>query len=268
MTQYAFIGAGNMAGAIIKGMTVGTGAFEGKNIHIFDPNPVVVNALKETCGVVAEDSMEAAIAAADIIVLAVKPHILTRLYPQLKAALGEKEALCISIAAARPLADLEAGLGSRPLVRVMPNINAKVGAATCAFCCSEKVTEEQKAAVRDMFATIGSIDELAEEFFAIFSAVAGAAPAFAYIYIDSLARAATKAGLPRPQALKFAAQTAMGSAKLVLESGEHPWALVDQVCSPGGTTIEGVSALQNNRFEATLTAALDAVIEKDRRLQG
>ena len=102
--------------------------------------------------------------------------------------------------------------------------------------------------------------------FSVHSVIGGAAPAFAYLYIDALSRAAVKAGMPKKQALELTAQTVLGSAKMVLESGEHPWELIDQVCSPGGTTIEGVCSLEANGFETTLCKAFDAVYEKDKRL--
>ena len=126
----------------------------------------------------------------------------------------------------------------------MPNINAKVGCATSAFCTTETVSDEQKAIVKKLFSTVGAVTELSEKMFSIHSVIGGAAPAFAYLYIDALSRAAVKAGMPKKQALELTAQTVLGSAKMVLESGEHPWELIDQVCSPGGTTIEGVCSLE------------------------
>ena len=115
-----------------------------------------------------------------------------------------------------------------------------------------------------MFATIGTVLEIAEQQFSMFSVIGGASVAFAYLYIDALSRAALKAGMSKKQALEITAQTVLGSAKMILESGEHPWELIDQVCSPGGTTIEGVCALQENGFESTLVKAFDAVLQKDK----
>ena len=97
-------------------------------------------------------------------------------------------------------------------------------------------------------------------------ALAGSAPAFAYLYIDALARAGQRAGMPKAQALAIAASAVRGSAEMILQSGEHPWALIDQVCSPGGTTIEGVTTLQAKGFEAAVVAAFDAVLEKDKKI--
>lgn len=173
----------------------------------------------------------------------------------------------ISIAAGKTLGFIEEALGFSPaLVRVMPNINAKVGAAMSAFCANQQVTQEQKKLVARLFCAIGQVKELDEAFFPLFGVIAGSAPAFAYLFIDSLARAAVKNGMQKQVALEIAAQTVLGSAKLILEGGEHPWALIDQVCSPGGTTIEGIAALQDAGFEAGVRKSVDAALEKDRKL--
>lgn len=265
--NYGFIGAGNMAGAIIKGMTVGSGSFEGRDIFVYDLNASAAKSLADICKVNVCSSAEDVIASSDVLVLAVKPNVLPDVVTQLKNKIIEKSPLVISIAAGKTLEFLE-GLIAKdfPIVRVMPNINAKVGCATSAFCTTETVSDEQKAIVKKLFSTVGAVTELSEKMFSIHSVIGGAAPAFAYLYIDALSRAAVKAGMPKKQALELTAQTVLGSAKMVLESGEHPWELIDQVCSPGGTTIEGVCSLEANGFETALCKAFDAVYEKDKRL--
>ena len=173
----------------------------------------------------------------------------------------------VSIAAGKTLAYLAENLPKdMPIVRVMPNINAKIGASTTGICHNDAVTAEQLEAVKAVFATIGSVAEIPENHFGIFSVIGGASVAFAYMYMDALARAALKAGMPKKQALEIAAETVKGSAEMVLKSGEAPWSLVDQVCSPGGTTIEGVTTLQAKGFEAAVVAAFDAVLEKDKKI--
>lgn len=265
--NYGFIGAGNMASAIIKGMTVGTGSFDGKNIYVYDLNPAPAEDLAKLCGINICKNTEDIIKNSDVVVLAVKPNVLKSVLDLTRESLFKKSPLVISIAAGKTIEFLENYLSSKlPIVRVMPNINAKVGCATSAFCPNASVTEEQKEIVRNLFSTVGSITELPENMFSIHGVIGGAAPAFAYLYIDALARAAVKAGMPKKQALELTAQTVLGSAKMVLESGEHPWALIDQVCSPGGTTIEGVCSLEASGFETALCKAFDAVYEKDKRL--
>ena len=265
--NYGFIGAGNMAGAIIKGMTIGGGGFDGRDIYVYDLNAEASENLAAVCGVNKCVSPADVVKNADVLVLAVKPNVMADAVSPIKDAVMEKAPLVISIAAGKTIEFLEGILSpSLPIVRVMPNINAKVGCATSAFCPNAVVTEDQKNVVKALFSTVGSITELPEKMFGIHGVIGGAAPAFAYLYIDALARAAVKAGMPKKQALELTAQTVLGSAKMVLESGEHPWALIDQVCSPGGTTIEGVCSLEANGFEAALCKAFDAVYEKDKRL--
>lgn len=218
-------------------------------------------------GVAAADTAEALIERADTVVLAVKPVVFPSLLPEISACLQEKKPLVISIAAGKTLGFIEETLGFSPaLVRVMPNINAKVGAAMSALCANQQVTQAQKELVARLFCAVGQVKELDESFFPLFGVIAGSAPAFAYLFIDSLARAAVKNGMQKQAALEIAAQTVLGSAKLILESGEHPWVLIDQVCSPGGTTIEGIAALQETGFETGIRKAVDAALEKDRKL--
>ena len=267
--NFGFIGAGNMAGAIVKGMTIGTNSFDGKDIYITSKTVTSAAKLAEECGAVVLETAAEVAAVSDVLVLAVKPHVLASVVPALEQEIAAKKPLVVSIAAGKTLDYLASLLPAEtPIVRVMPNINAKIGAATSGMCVNGYVTEEQKAIVKGMFETIGAVIEVEENHFGIFTVLAGSAPAFAYMYMDALARAAVKAGMPKKQALEIAAATVEGSAKMVLASGEHPMALVDQVCSPGGTTIEGVAALQANGFEATLTKAFDAVLEKDNKIAG
>ena len=266
--KIGFIGAGNMAGAIAKGM-VASYKFRGQDIFITSKTVTSAQELARKCGAYAVKAAAEVVKNTDVLVLAVKPHVLEAVVPALKEEITAKKPLVVSIAAGKTLDYLASLLPEgTPIVRVMPNINAKIGAATSGMCVNEYVTEEQKKIVKEVFETIGAVIEVDENHFGIFTVLAGSAPAFAYLYMDALARAAVKAGMPKKQALEIAAATVEGSAKMVLKSGEHPMALVDQVCSPGGTTIEGVAALQASGFEATLTKAFDAVLEKDNKIAG
>lgn len=265
--NYGFIGAGNMASAIIKGMTIGTKSFDGKNIYACALHKSTTDKLSEECGINSCKNASEVIEKSDVLILAVKPAVLADVVPPIKNKILRKNPLVISIAAGKTLAYLQDLLGNElAIVRVMPNINAKVGCSTSGFCTTDNVFSEQKEIVKVLFETIGSITEIPEKLFGIHGVLGGAAPAFAYLYIDALARAAVKAGMPKKQALDLTAQTVLGSAKMVLESGEHPWELIDQVCSPGGTTIEGICSLEENEFESTLHKAFNAVYEKDKKL--
>ncbi len=265
--KYAFLGAGNMAGAIIKGM-VKKNENTSKEIMVYAASTTHTKPLQEALGIAIASDRRELLEGADVLVLAVKPHILDTLVQDLAKELEGKTPLIISIAAGKTLSYLETALGSgRPYVRIMPNINAKIGASTNGCCFGTHVTEEQKALVLRLFETTGTVTVLPENMFSIFTVLAGSAPAFAYLYMDALARAAQKAGMPKAQALEIASSAVRGSAEMILQSGEHPWSLIDQVCSPGGTTIEGVAALEDNRFEAAITKAFDAVLAKDLKIQ-
>ena len=267
--KYGFIGAGNMGGAIMKGMTIGTGKYDPRSISVTDTFAPAAEKLAEATGINVCATGADVVNASDVLVLAVKPHILATAIPEFYDTVAAKKPLIVSIAAGKTLEYLGGLLPTgTPIVRVMPNINAKIGAATCGICKNEYVTEEQLEIAKGIFGTIGTVIEVDENHFGIFTTLAGSAPAFAYMYMDALARAAVQAGMPKKQALEIAAATVEGSAKMVLKSGEHPWALVDQVCSPGGTTIEGVLKLQEKGFEHALKAAFDAVLDKDNMIAG
>lgn len=150
----------------------------------------------------------------------------------------------------------------------MPNINATVGEAMTAYCTNGRPDEQQVKTVERLCSSFGKIIALDEKYFPIFGVLAGAAPAFSYLFIDELARAAVKLGMNKKQALEIAAQTVLGSAKLVAESDEHPFELIDKVCSPGGITIEGVTALQEFGFSNAITQAVRKAYEKDSKLSG
>ena len=260
MAKYGFLGLGNMASAIIAGMKK-SGKYDSKDIFGFD----TLSGKAEECGVTACDSIESLCKTVDILVLAVKPQILPKVLPAVKE--NAEGTLIVSIAAGKTISYLADALcENAPIIRVMPNINARVGAATVAFCANQFVKCEQKKLVEEMLLTTGITFELAENMFSVFTALAGSSPAFTYIYIDALARAAVEAGMPKAQALEIAASSVFGSAKLVMETKEHPYVLADSVCSPGGTTIEGVLALQENAFESTVHKAVLAVVDKDKRL--
>ena len=261
-----FIGCGNMAGAIIKGI-VGSGAVKGEDICAYDPAETAINNIAGKYGIKKCENANEVVEYSDYVVLAVKPNMLTSVINEINIKLGESEKVLISIAAGKTLEFIRDKLShDNKIVRVMPNINAKVGAACSAYCVNEEVTETEKKEIEKIFGSVGEITELPESSFPLFGVIAGSAPAFAYMFIDALARAGVKNGMKKETALKIAAQTVMGSAKMILESGTHPFELIDQVCSPGGTTIEGVTSLQADGFEAAVHNAVDKTLAKDSKL--
>ena len=263
--NFGFIGAGNMAGAIVKGMTAKPGKHN--DIYVTSNTKVSAKQLSLECNCNFSETAREVVEQSDVCVLGVKPYVLGELLPGLAESFEKKKPLVVSVAAGKTLSFLENLLPKgMAVVRVMPNINAKIGASTSGMCANAAVSQEQKAIVREMFETIGTVTEIPEQHFGIFSVIGGASVAFAYLYMDALAHAALKAGMPKKQALQITAETVLGSAKMILEGGEAPWPLIDQVCSPGGTTIEGVLALQKGGFESTLASAFLAVLEKDQLL--
>jgi len=261
-----FIGTGNMASAMISGL-VSSNTLKGEDIGVFDIDPSKAEALSKKLGVKVFESAHEAAKNCSELVLSVKPNVLPNVLSQLKNDIKESGALVISIAAGKSLSFLEDRLfDSVRLVRVMPNINATVGEAVSAYCGNENATENDLAFVKKMCESFGTAVKLSETMFPLFGVIGGSSPAFAYMFIDAMARAAVKNGMPKAQATEICAQAVLGSAKMILETKEHPMELTDRVCSPGGTTIEGVLSLQKNGFEASVAAAVNAAVEKDKLL--
>ena len=263
--KIGFIGIGNMATAIIAGMRAG-GAFENDTLCGFNRSGEKTADAAKRFGIEPCSSVFDTAAACDVVVLCVKPQMLPDVLPDVRRAMdGEK--LVVSIAAGKTLAYFADELGENvPVIRVMPNMNAAVGASVSGICPNSRATQEHIRLVRAMFNSVGSVMMLPENMFSAFTAVAGSSPAFTYIYIDALASAAVKAGMPKPMAIDAAAAAVMGSAKMLMESSQHPRAMADKVCSPGGTTIEGVLSLEESGFAGAVEKAVTAVIEKDHSL--
>lgn len=264
--KIGFIGAGNMASAIIKGV-INSQLIAPQNIYAFDICQDKLCALSENLKINACENESAVIDNSDIVVLAVKPNVFQTLLPKIGDSLNKNNSLIVSIAAGKTIGFIESLLNfDAKIVRIMPNINATVGEAMSAYCSNSLVSEDDMKFIAEFCSSFGKAVSLPETQFPIFGVIAGCAPAFSYMFIDSLARAAVKNGMQKKTALEIAAQTVLGSAKQIAESDVHPWELVDRVCSPGGTTIEGVASLQENEFESSVQKAVDASFEKDKRL--
>ncbi|MBQ3010979.1 MAG: pyrroline-5-carboxylate reductase [Oscillospiraceae bacterium] len=261
--KYGFIGLGNMASAIIRGM-VRSGNFPAGSILGFNRSVGKTEALAAEVGLVPMPDIPTLVRSCDVIVLAVKPQMLPDVLPLVSPTAAQT---VITIAAGKPAAYYEAVFGEGiPVVRVMPNISARVLEAASGICGGKYANEAHIAIAKEMFSTVGTVYDVTEPLFAAFSALAGASGAFIHLYIDALASAGVKNGLPRPMAQEIACQAVLGAAKLTMASDLHPIALADQVCSPGGTTIEGIHTLKRLGFESAVQQAVDAVIEKDRKL--
>ena len=261
-----FIGAGNMATAIIEGICQSS-FLTGGEIAVFDLDESKTKALSDSLGVKVMSSAKEIAEKCDTIVLAVKPNVIASVLTDIDETAKEKNPLFISIAAGKTTEYLRSCVSYEArFVRVMPNINALVGAAVSGYCGTDNVTAEDMEFVKAFCGCFGTAVAVEEKNFPIFSVIGGCSPAYTYMYIDSLARAGVKNGLPKKMALEIAAQAVLGSAKTILESEEHPWELIDRVCSPGGTTIEGVASLQNDGFEATVIKAVEESYKKDSKV--
>ncbi|EUJ32760.1 pyrroline-5-carboxylate reductase [Listeria floridensis FSL S10-1187] len=262
--KVGFIGVGNMASAIIYGLVKEMPA---KDILIYNRTQEKAERFGEETGVTVISAAKELVLQADVVIVAVKPYVFELILPDLKSAFEEKKPLMVSIAAGLSLAQLAEFVGNETrIMRVMPNVNATIGESMSGLCGNELATAEDEQNVKSIFEAVGDVAVIPEKDFSTFAALAGSSPAFIYIFIDAMARAGVKAGLARKQALEIAAQTVLGSAKMVLESGIHPYELVDQVSSPGGTTIAGVASLMDDAFVASVMHSIEATMKREAEL--
>ncbi len=256
MEKYGFIGCGNMGGALCE--AVGQ-RIDAKNIYISNRTHEKAVAMAERLGAFATDNRTIA-KECDVIFLGVKPQMMEGMLADISDELSKRETkpVLVTMAAALTIEKIRtmAG-GSYPVIRIMPNTPAAVGAGVIIFSVDEMVSPEAANEVKEVLSEAGLLVELPESQIDAASAVAGCGPAFVDMFIESLADGGVACGLPRAVATKLAAKMVEGSGKLALESGKTPGALREAVCSPGGTTIEGVRTLEEYSFRA---AAMDAVI--------
>ena len=228
-----------------------------------DPTAEKAVRLAAELGCRAADSRAAA-AEADFLFLGVKPQMMGALLAELAPVLSARQDrfVLVSMAAGLTIGTIRAMAGGDyPVIRIMPNTPAAIGEGMILYC-AEGVEPEEKTAFVDVMQAAGSFDELSESLIDAGSAVSGCGPAFVYPFIEAMADGAVACGLPRAKAQLYAAQTLVGAARLVLESGDHPGALKDAVCSPGGSTIQGVRALEQNGFRSAVMEAVIAAYEK------
>ncbi|MDY2670424.1 MAG: pyrroline-5-carboxylate reductase [Anaerovoracaceae bacterium] len=258
------IGAGNMGSAIIKGCI--TAGMSPEDIIVCGHHPDKLKEMAEQLGFSVSASAEALTAASDIVLIAVKPGNVAEVLYDIEPAFTEKKIL-VSIAAGRTIESLAASCATaRRIVRAMPNTPALVGSGMTALSRSEFVTDEDYEKVEKIFAGIGLVQEVPESLMDAVTGLSGSGPAYVYMFIEALADGGVLNGLPRKQAVQLAAQTVLGSARMVLETGGHPAELKDAVCSPGGTTIEGVRELEAGGLRSTVIEAVTAATEKSKEL--
>jgi pyrroline-5-carboxylate reductase len=260
-----FLGAGKMATALAKGF-VNAGLVTGKQIIASDVIQAASAAFAKEVGAKTTAFNPDVVKFADVLILAVKPHQVTEVLAEIHDQFSEKN-LFISIAAGVPLAKIESALpeGSR-VIRVMPNTPALVGASASAFATGKSATSEDSALVQKLLASVGVAYQVKENLLDAVTGLSGSGPAYVYQFIEALSDGGVASGLPRDVATKLAAQTVLGAAKMVLETGQHPGALKDMVTSPGGTTIEGLHELEKGKLRGTVMSAVRAATEKSKKL--
>ena len=249
--KYGFIGCGNMGGAIARALSRAT-----TDIMIADPSPAA-KAFAAELGAVYTDN-ETLVSSCDRVFLAVKPHLMKGMLAPLQEVLAEKKPLLITMAAGLEIATIRSFVGcDLPIIRIMPNTPVALGKGMIQYCRNGLVADDVLEDWLNDMRFCGKLDDLEERLIDAAAALSGAGPAYMYMFIEALADGAVACGIPRAKAYEYAAMTMAGAAEMVLTSGQHPGALKDAVCSPGGSTIAGVRALEQGGFRA---AAMDCVV--------
>jgi pyrroline-5-carboxylate reductase len=265
--RIGFLGAGRMATALGRGW-LAAGLVTPDRLLASDPVPQARSTfLKEAGGRAGADNREV-VAGSDLLVLAVKPQTMAALLAEIRPHVTPRH-LVVSIAAGITLRQLADGLGSdRRLVRVMPNTPCLIGASASGYSPGEAATADDVALVDRLLNAVGRAFRLPESLLDAVTGLSGSGPAFVYVMIEALSDGGVRVGLPRDVATVLAAQTVLGAARMVLETGTHPGALKDMVASPGGTTIAGLHALERGGLRGALMDAVEAATRRSRELGG
>ena len=260
MTTFAFIGTGNMGGALA---TAARKALPGESILLANRTPEKARALAEKLGARTADNLAAA-READYLFLGVKPQMMAGMLSGIREALQARTSPCVlvSMAAGLSIARIREMAGvDFPVIRIMPNTPAAIGQGVV-LCCADGANEEQIQTFKTAMAGAGMLDFIDEHLIDAGSAVSGCGPAFVAMLIEAMADGGVACGLPRQKAQAYAAQTLLGTAALALRTGQHPGAMKDAVCSPAGSTIQGVRALERGGFRSAAFEAVIAAYEK------
>ncbi|MFA6988780.1 MAG: pyrroline-5-carboxylate reductase [Candidatus Gastranaerophilaceae bacterium] len=258
--KIGFIGAGKMGGAIIKGL-ISSGFIAKESIFVSEPNKEIAKYTEETLEIKVFHNNKQLADSSDIIVLAVKPFMIKTVLEEIKEYLTDKK-LIISIAAGITTSFIQEIAGNIPVIRVMPNTPALVSEGMSAICRGKFASDEQIEDAEKIFSKVGKCIEVTENLIDVVTGISGSGPAFAYTIMEALADGGVKLGLPKSTALILAAQTMLGSAKMVLETGKHPSILKDEVTTPGGCTAEGLAVLEDNNIRSVLIKTVEKTAKK------
>lgn len=263
MSKYGFIGGGKMATALIRG-ALGAGLCQPAEIIVSDPYPAALETLAGYGVMTTTDNNEVAKAAT--VIICVKPADVAPVIADANEGLEGR--LIVSIAAGITLEQLRRAVqpSEARIVRVMPNTPALVGAGAAAYACGEGCTRVDRDAVEELLGAVGVVYEVKESLLDAVTGVSGSGPAYVYEVIEALSDGGVLMGLPREIATKLAAQTLLGAAKMVMETGKHPGELKDMVTSPGGTTMAGLEVLEKSAMRGAFISAVRAATERAREL--
>jgi pyrroline-5-carboxylate reductase len=254
--RIGIIGAGAMGSALARGL-VHAKAVPASSILVSDPHAQHLANLSGSTGVKTTESNARVAKYTDIVILAVKPQTVGSVLKEIREILQPNQ-LLISIAAGVRISTLENGLANRvPVIRAMPNTAAQVNAGACAFSKGSHADEQHVAYATEIFNSVGTAILLEERMMDAVTALSGSGPAYVYLMIEALVDGGVKVGLPREMAHQLAAQTVLGAAKMVIETGLHPAHLKDMVATPAGTTITALAALEHSGFRAALIDAVE-----------
>ena len=263
--KIGFIGSGNMAKAMIGGI-VKSKLVDSNNVIASDLNELALENVKNEYGINVTTNSKEVVKFSDIVIVAVKPNVYDVVLEDVKELVDDKK-IIVTIAAGKTIESIENVIGNdKKVIRTMPNTPALVNEGMSALCKNKKITDEELNIVKEIFNSFGKAEIVNEYLIDSVIGVSGSAPAYVFMFIESMADAAVLAGMPRNQAYTFAAQAVMGSAKMVLETDKHPGELKDMVCSPGGTTIEAVKTLESEGFRSAVIKAIGDCIEKSKKM--
>lgn len=263
--KVGFIGVGNMGGALVKSIVKGD--HEGQfSINGYDVNTDALNNLAKENPITIKTSSKGLVDDSDIIILAVKPQYAEDVLKEIKSALTPEKIL-VSIIVGLPIAFYKGILGQdAKVVRTMPNTPAMVGEGMTLICCDDLISCQDKQLVMKLLRFSGKVEELEERLMSEVTALTGSSPAYVFMFIEAMADAAVQSGIPRAMAYRLAAQAVLGSAKMVLDTGKHPAELKDMVCSPAGTTIEAIAALEREGFRNAVITAMGECTKRAREI--
>lgn len=259
--KLGFIGCGNMGKAMIGGILKAK-IFSPENIMVADIDENNLSEAKKAYNINTTTKNTDVAKIADILILSIKPNIYSKVIDEIKDYIKD-DVIIVTIAAGINLQKTEQLFGRQiKIIRAMPNTPALVGEGMTALCPNSKVSKQELQDIINIFESFSKTEVVKETLMNIVTSIAGSSPAYVYMFIEAMADGAVLDGMPREQAYKFAAQTVLGSAKMVLETGLHPGQLKDMVCSPGGTTIAAVAALEKEGFRNAVISAVKACTRK------